>query len=85
MTDIGEPVIDETAVFAGWHIPRDARAIQCAKCGVGYAKRAPATWPECKAYTCGRDRPGSECCTRAFVCAACGARNVGHAQAPEMD
>lgn len=80
--NVGEEIAPST-VFAGWTLPRDADGIRCAACGKGYAERADNTADECRTYGCGRDMPGCECCARAFVCALCGARNVGKAEAPE--
>lgn len=72
------------AVFAGWDIERED-GIKCVACGKGYADEAESTLEECQEYGCGRDRPGFECCAAAFVCAACGVRNVGKRAAPEME
>ena len=81
---IGDVVLDG-AVFAGWDLPREAQGIKCVACGTGYAEIVESTAEECRKYGCGRDRPGWECCAAAFVCAACGVRNVGQRRAPEMD
>lgn len=64
---------------------RGERGIKCLSCGTGYAGAVDSTEDECERFGCGRDRPGRECCARAFVCAACGVRIVGSADAPEMD
>lgn len=72
------------AIFAGWGLLRDTDGIKCPACG-GYADLVISTEAECAEYTCGRDRPGHECCTASFVCSACGARSVGKRAAPEME
>lgn len=73
----------EHAELVGWSLPRDAEAVPCT-CN-GYADRVECTAAECREFGCGRDRPGWECCARAFRCRLCGKRFVGSAEAPEMD
>lgn len=51
-------------------IERDADGIPCPACKVGYAERVDCTEEECREHGCGRDRPGLECCARAFACLA---------------
>ena len=64
-----------------YSINRDANGIQC-ECG-GYAARVACTPEEIAGENnCGRQW---ECCARAFVCALCGKRIVGKAEAPEME
>jgi hypothetical protein len=65
-----------------YSLPRDKDALRC-KCG-GYAEAVDSTIEECKEFGCGRDRPGDECCARAFVCVLCGTRYAGSSEAPEM-
>lgn len=59
-------------------LPRSG-PVACA-CG-GYADRVACTEDERAKFNCGR----WGCCSRAFVCRACGNRIVGMAEAPEMD
>jgi hypothetical protein len=60
-------------------IDRDAEGIKC-DCG-GYAEKVECTREEIAKYNCGRPW---NCCARAFVCAVCGERIVGTAEAPDM-
>lgn len=64
-------------------IERGTEAVPCA-CG-GYCDKVDCTEEECRAFGCGRDRPGSECCAVAFVCRVCKRRYHGYQPAPEMD
>lgn len=68
----------ETKELKEW-IRRAHDGIKC-DCG-GYAEKAEATEEEEEKYGCGRQG----CCSRAFVCAVCGTRWVGSAEAPEME
>lgn len=74
--------IAESVFRAGGRIPREAEGIKCPACGTGYAEQVETTPEENNAYGCGRSWG---CCSRAFVCANCGARIVGTAEAPEME
>jgi hypothetical protein len=62
------------------HAPRGNGGIYCF-CS-GYATRVACTEEEIKRY--GNCMGGGECCARAFLCAVCGIRWVGTAEAPEM-
>ena len=64
-------------------IPRDQNGIQCVACNTGYAKSVDCTKEECSKYGCGRDSPGMECCSAAFICLNCNARLVGTRESPE--
>ena len=64
-------------------VERTCDAIKC-ECG-GYCERVDCTEEECKKYGCGRDEPGNECCSIAFVCCVCGQRYAGCREAPEME
>lgn len=64
-------------------LERYDKSIPC-DCG-GYCDRVDCTAEECQQHGCHRDRPGSECCARAFVCRVCKARYAMSAPAPEMD
>lgn len=63
-------------------MPRDATGYPC-KCG-GYAGRVDNTDEEILEEGCARDKPGNECCARAFVCRLCGKRYAGSAEAPDI-
>lgn len=62
-------------------LSRDDEGIRCPACKKGYAESVEPTDEEEAKYGCGR--PG--CCSRAFVCAACGVRTAARAPAPDMD
>jgi hypothetical protein len=62
------------------HPSRESGGIVCC-CG-GYAGRVKCTKDEIERFGC---HTGGECCARAFLCAVCGLRWVGQAEAPEMD
>lgn len=63
---------------------RDAVGIRCPACKTGYAERVRTNTEEQGKYGCHRDHL-YECCARAFICLACGARSAGRAEAPEME
>ena len=71
--------MSDQKIIERFGMSRNADGIKC-ECG-GYADSADVTDAEERRYGCGR--PG--CCSRAFVCAKCGARIVGTAEAPEME
>lgn len=85
MTVVGEvgKKLRKGVFFAGFGLPRDTDGIKCVACGKGYAEQVDCTPEECSEYGCGRDTPTYQCCACAFVCAACGARNVGMREAPD--
>ena len=65
-------------------VERTAAAIKC-ECG-GHAERDHnMTVAEIDGRSCGRDTETYQCCARAFVCAICGTRWLGVAEAPEME
>lgn len=66
-----------------WNIPRALEGVPC-ECG-GFAGIVHCTDDEVNEYGCVRDKPGRECCARAFICMVCGTRHVGQAEAPDYD
>lgn len=84
MKDVGEE-LSGGVFFAGWDLPRGKDSIRCLACNKGYAEEVECTEDECAEYGCFRDSPGYECCACAFLCVACGARNVGKREAPEYN
>jgi hypothetical protein len=79
----GDEIAPGNIFFLGWtDLDRDADAVECLKCG-GFAPEADCTAEEIEStLNCGR--PWA-CCVAAFVCKKCGARMVGHRNAPEME
>ncbi len=69
----------KTVKLNDW-VGRSVEGVKCQECG-GFAGRVDCTPKEEFEWGCGR----TGCCARAFVCALCGTRHVGCAEAPEME